>query len=254
MGRGIWRGTGNVWRFWLPVLLVAASSVLADEAYEQVTVVDPYLELRTGPGRGYPVTYIAERGESVQILSRRTDWFKVRTPRGKEGWVARTQMERTLTDVGVKTSFRDVLLEDYLHRRVEFGFALGRFESDPLLAARVGYRLHENFTLELTLAQVPGDFSSTSLIYASIVSVPYPDDRWSPFLTLGVGRFHNEPKATLVSAVDTDADLANAGIGVRYYLTRRFAARAEFKQHVTLIDFNRTDAFKEWSIGLAAFF
>lgn len=236
------------------MMMLVSVSGFAAETYERVRVVDPYLELHTGPGRGYPITTIAERGESVEILKRHTDWFKVRNARGQEGWVARAQMERTLTEAGVKTTFRDVLVEDYLRRRLEFGFGLGRFESDPLLTAHVGYRLHDNFLVELTLSQVPGDFSSTTLFYASIVSQPFPDADWSPFFSLGYGKFDNKPKATLVSANETHADLATAGIGVRYYLTRRFVARLEFRQDVALTDFNRTDAFKEWSVGISAFF
>jgi len=241
-------------QLWLLVLVVCSLSARAEDSFERVSVVDPYLELRTGPGRGYPITTIAERGELVEILRRRTDWFKIRTARGQEGWVVREQMERTLTEAGVKTSFRDVLVEDYLRRKLEFGFAYGQFDFDPILTARVGYRLHENFLLELTLSQVPGDFSSTTLTYVSIMSQPYPDSDWSPYFSLGYGKFNNKPKATLVSAIETDADLANAGIGVRYYLTRQFVARLEFKQHVALINFNRSDSFSEWSLGISAFF
>lgn len=241
-------------RLWLIASVLMAPSALAAESYARVTVVDPYLELHTGPGRAYPITNIAERSESVEILKRETDWFKVRTMRGKEGWVVRAQMERTLTEAGVKTSFRDVLLEDYLHRRLEFGFSFGRFESDPLLTAHVGYRLHDNLLVELALAQVPGDFSSTSIVYVSLVSQPFPDARWSPFFALGYGRFTNKPKATLVSAIETKADVANAALGMRYYLTRRFVARFDLREHVVLVDFNRTDTFKEWSLGISAFF
>lgn len=241
-------------RLWLLALAVVNLSAWADETFERVTIVDPFLELRTGPGRGYPITYIAERGEAVEILMRRTDWFKVRSARGKEGWASREQMERTLAQAGVPTTFRDVLLQDYLRRRLEFGFSFGRFESDAALTARVGYRWHENVLLEFALSQVPGNFSSTSLMYGSVVSQPYPDLRWSPFFALGMGRFNNKPKATLVSAIETDADLANAGLGLRYYLTRRFVARFEFRQHVALINSDRTDTFKEWSLGISSFF
>jgi hypothetical protein len=237
----------------LAVLALIAWPAFAEE-FAEVTVADPYLELHTGPGRAYPITTIAERGETVQILKRHTDWFKVRTVRGKEGWASRTQMERTLTEAGVKTTFRDVLVEDYLRRHLEFGFALGRFENDPLLTAHLGYRLHDNLLVELALSQVPGEFSSTSLFYVSLVSQPFPEARWSPFFALGFGKFHNKPKATLVSAIETDADVANAALGINYYLTRRFVARAEFRQHVTLIDFNRTDTYKAWSLGISAFF
>ena len=38
-----------------------------------VSVADPYLELRTGPGRGFPVVQVVERGETVEVETRRTD-------------------------------------------------------------------------------------------------------------------------------------------------------------------------------------
>ena len=150
------------WCFCALVALVVHPA-LADESNERVLVADPYLELHTGPGRGYPIFDIAERGERVEILKRHTDWFKVRTARGMEGWVSRPQMEATLTEAGEKKTFRDVLFDDYLARRMEFGFSFGRLSHDPLLAAYAGYRLHENFVAELTLAQSAGDFSTTSL-------------------------------------------------------------------------------------------
>lgn len=236
------------------MLALVHPSTHADDNAARVTVADPYLELRTGPGRGYPVTTIAERGESVEILRRHTDWFRLRNARGQEGWASREQMERTLTEAGVAMTFRDVLVEDYLRRKLEVGFSFGRFESDPILTAHIGYRLHENFLTEVNLSQVPGEFSSTTLIYGAIVSQPYPDESWSPFLSLGAGRFSNKPKATLVSAIDTNAEMANAGLGLRYYLTRRFVLRVQVMEHVALIDHNRNQTFKEWSLGLSAFF
>lgn len=233
------------------LLLVWPVVVCADES---VQVADPYLELHTGPGRGYPIFYIAERGESVQILQRRTDWFKVRTTQDKEGWVSRDQMERTLTASGTARTFRDVLFDDYLQRRLEFGFSVGRFEKDSILTAYAGYRVHENFVVELAVGESSGQFSSSSLIYAALVSQPYPDSRWSPFLALGVGQFENRPKATLVDARNVEADLANVSVGLRYYFTRQFFLRGEFRDHVTLIDYNRTGSYQEWSLGVAFFF
>ena len=89
------------------VMLSTAFDGIAQAAdqYKTVAVADPYLEMRTGPGRGYPKFYAVDRGESVEILKRRTDWFLVRTSNGKEGWVDRAQMEivaiaRRLEDEG----------------------------------------------------------------------------------------------------------------------------------------------------------
>ena len=56
----------------------AAKEAAAQEKLLQVFVSEPYLELSTGPGRGYPVFHVVEREASVDVLFRRTDWFKVR--------------------------------------------------------------------------------------------------------------------------------------------------------------------------------
>ena len=61
----------------------------------QLFVAEPYLELHTGPGRGYPVTQVVARGESVDVLFRRTDWFKVRTETGVTGWAAARELSKT---------------------------------------------------------------------------------------------------------------------------------------------------------------
>ncbi len=61
----------------------------------QLFVVRPYLELHTGPGRGYPVDQVAARGESIDVVLRRTDWYLVRTERGVEGWVSASDLATT---------------------------------------------------------------------------------------------------------------------------------------------------------------
>ena len=38
---------------------------------ERLRIADPYLEIRTGPGRGYPIFHVAARDEWVEVLLRR---------------------------------------------------------------------------------------------------------------------------------------------------------------------------------------
>jgi hypothetical protein len=233
---------------------VVMSSSRADEAAERVQVVDPYIELRTGAASGYPVFQVAERGEWIEILRRKTDWFKVRTPRGIEGWVHRTQLENTLTEAGVQKTFRDVLLDDYLRRRLEFGFGWGQFESVPFLKAWLGYKLTDTMALELVTGQAQGTYSGSSVTHLNLVSEPFSDLRLAPFAGIGLGKFQNVPRVTLISARRTDADMANATIGVRYYITERFVARADYTTVVAFIEDNRTDEYRIRTLGLSFFF
>lgn len=246
---------------WAALLVLTAATASADEEYEQVEVVDPFIELHTGPGRGYPIFYIAERGERVAILRRRTDWFKVRTVQDKVGWVSREQMERTLTDAGVRKTFRDVLYEDYLQRRFEAGFSMGQMtghgiaDRDVALSGHIGYRFNRNQSIELSVGQVSDDFFSGSFTYLSLVSQPYPEWTVSPVFSVGFGRATIEPKATLISAPSIDTEMANAGVGARVYFARRFFVRLDLKEHRVFVDAaDRTDHFKEISFGIGFFF
>ena len=236
----------SIWFFPLPIL--------ASEPYQQVQIVDPYLEVHTGAGRGFPVFFVVERGESVTILKRKTDWFKVRTPAGIEGWVSRNQLENTLTDAGIGRTFRDILVEDYLARRLEIGFAGGTFENDPLVLVRVGVRLTPNLLAEISGGQTTGDFSSSTLYHVNILSEPFADKRIAPYFTLGAGRFRNIPNTTLVGAQDVSSFSTNAGLGIRTYLTRSFIFRVDFKTHLIQVGDNRTDTYREWSAGFSSFF
>jgi len=241
------------------VALLTAGCIFAIPAHGandvvRAQVVEPYLELHTGPGRGYPVTQVIERGEYVVILLRKTDWFKVRTSQDKEGWVSRKQMEATVTEAGIPLRLRDELMEDVRSRRVEAGFSGGLLEGDAYMMVRAGYRFHENLTGEITLGQASGDFSSSLLYYASVFSEPFPEWRFSPFFSLGLGRFHNTPKSTLVSAIETESNMANVALGARYYLTRRFVVRGDYRRHVVFIDESRINEYNEASLGISLFF
>lgn len=239
-------------------LLAAVPARAADEAppprIERVRITEPYIEMRTGPGRGYPIHHVAAREEWIVIELRFTDWYKVRTENGREGWVQRRQLESTMTEAGVAKSFRDVLLDDYLQRKVELGAGWGRFKSEPMLKVWLGYRLSDTLGVEATVGQVQGKFSGTDFWHLNLQAEPWSDQRISPFFAVGFGKFKNIPNASLVDATPTDAKLANASLGVRYYLTERFMLRADYSIYTAFVSDQRSTEYRAIAAGLSFFF
>lgn len=235
-------------------VILALAAVGAVHAGERVQVTDPYIELRTGPGRGFPIFFVAAREEWIEILLRRTDWYKVRLANGKEGWVTRAQLASTLTEAGTPTPFRDVLVDDYLKRRLELGAAWGRFKSEPMLKVWTAYRFADALSVEGTVGQVQGVFSGTDFWHVAGYAEPWSDRRLSPFFGVGVGRFKNIPNASLVSATPTNANLANATVGLRYYLTDRFVARIDYSIYTAFVADTRSIEYRAATAGIAFFF
>jgi hypothetical protein len=235
-------------------LALGGVAATAAAAAEKVQVTDPFIELRTGPGRGYPVFFVAGRDEWIEIVLRRTDWFKVRAANGAEGWVNRAQLETTLTEAGTTKAFRDVLLDDYLQRKLELGGAWGQFKSEPMLKVWGAYRFADALSIEGTIGQVQGVFSGTEFWHVNVNVEPWSDRRLSPFFGVGLGKFKNIPNASLVGAFTTNANLANAAIGLRYYIAERFVARLDYSIYTAFVSDIDSAEYKAVTAGIAFFF
>ena len=221
---------------------------------ERLTVADPFLEMRTGPGRGFPVFFVVARGQAVVVELRHTDLYKVRADGGQLGWVHRSQLESTLTAAGSSKTFRDIAIDDYLARRVQFGGAWGRFKSEPMLKLYASYKLSDTLSVEGNLGQVQGVFSGTNFWHVSLHSEPWSDQRLSPFFGVGVGQFKNFPNQSLVGATITDAKLAHAIVGARYHLTDRFILRADWALYTAFVSDQRSTEYRAVTAGVSFFF
>jgi hypothetical protein len=123
---------------------------------EAVVVQDPYLDLHSGPGRGFPVTQVVDRGASVQLLRQRTDWIKVRTDRDNEGWVHRTQLERTLTGDGAEVRLAGPGPEARTRHRWELSLGAGDFDGADVVTVSGSYSLSESLFVRMDVSQLLG--------------------------------------------------------------------------------------------------
>ncbi len=237
----------------LAALVFMAPAYAKREAL-RVTVADPYIELRTGPGRGYPVFHVADRGAEIEVVKRRTDWFQVRTARDVEGWVRAEQLARTLDAGGSPLDLAEPGWDEFTGRRWEMSVSLGDFDGASSIALTGGYRLSPNLSVELLAAHLSGDYSDGWLAGARLVHTPFPEWRIAPFLLLGTGVLHVSPQASLVSTEDRTDQYGQAGAGVRAYLTRRFMLRAEYSGYIAFTSRDENEEVEEWKAGFAFFF
>lgn len=247
---------------WLACLVaVVALQVLptgyaeaAGKELRKVSVADPYLEMHTGAGRGYPVFHVVDRGETVEIVMQRTTWYLIRAVNGTEGWVDQAQMELTLKPDGSAVEFEQADRDDFTNARWEAGVLAGDFGGANVISLYGGYSLNPHVSLELWGSQILGNFSNGWMGSANIVHETWPDWRVSPFFTLGAGIIRIDPKSTIVQAEDRTDQIGHAGAGFRIYVTRRFVFRAEYKSYVVFTSRDDNEEVEEWKAGFAFFF
>ncbi|MGH8185611.1 MAG: outer membrane beta-barrel protein [Steroidobacteraceae bacterium] len=245
-----------------PVTIILATIFLAGPAQAdeprksppKILIVDPFIELHTGPGRGYPIFHVIERGREVTIVKRRTDWFQLRTDRGLEGWAPRAQMVATLEPTGEPLDLEEPARENYMSRRWQAGLLGGNFGGASEVSAFGGYAFSDNLSIELTLLHVLGEFSNGYAATLGLMHLFVPEWRASPYFTLGTGVIYTEPKSTLVQAIDREDQIGYVGAGVQLYLTRRFMLRGEYRNNIIFTSRDDNEEVDEWKLGLAFFF
>ena len=225
-----------------------------DKGPLQVTVNDAYINVYTGPGRGYPIFHVIERDEVITLIKSRTDWIKVKTRRGKTGWIKRSDMLLTLSPDGSVPDFPEPNRTDYLEDRFELGAAYGDFAGADALAINFGYRFTKNLSAELRFDSNTGEFSDSKILAAAVLFQPYPHWWVSPYFSIGAGTIETNPSSTLVESEDREDELLQASLGTYIHLKGRLFMRLEYANHYVLTSRNINEEVNEWKLGFNVFF
>jgi uncharacterized protein YraI len=241
----------------IAVLLTAAllaANAAGAASPRSVVVQDPFLEFRSGPGRGYPVFHVVDRGEPVELLRRRTDWIKVRSPGGKEGWVNRAQLERTLTPEGEPVTVPGPAPESRTAHRWEASLATGDFGGASVVGAQAAWAITPTLLARADASQLLGSYSDGWLVTAGVAHLFAPRWRVSPFVGIGGGVLRVDPNATLIQAEERTDETAYAGAGLRGYLSNRFLLQAEYRSYVVFTDRDDNEEIAQWTVAFTYFF
>jgi len=238
----------------LSLVLLAAAPAGAAETPIEVVVKDPYIDLHTGPGRGFPVTLSIERGVTIQLVRQRTDWVEVRTSRGQHGWVHRSQLAETLTVEGRPVVISGPGPDARTAHKWELGVASGDFSGSNVIQVSGAYMITSTLMVRADAAQLIGTYSNGGLGTIGLANVFMPQWPVSPVVGVGVGYLYVSPKATLVDTKDRNDTAAYASVGLRGYLTDRFLLQAEYRGFVVFTNRDDNQENDEWTIGFTYFF
>ncbi|MFQ5597587.1 MAG: SH3 domain-containing protein [Nitrospiria bacterium] len=230
---------------------MTSSTVTAKEnGNPRATVIEPFLEIRTGPGRTYPIFYIAEKGERLILIKKRTDWVQVRLAGERVGWVHRHEIEKTLRASGHKRGLGERIYDDYIEDQLEIGWGWGRFERDDILYVRMRYLFSETISLEGNFGFASGDLGETDIYVGGLVISPWQGQWFSLFGTIGGGWITTQPANLLVNAQRDRFETAYAGVGFQAPLLKRLSIRGDFRNFTLFIGPERNREVQEYSLGV----
>lgn len=221
-------------------------------------VIDPYVEMHSGPGRGYPIFYVIEQGEKVDVITRRPGWYEVRAQNGKTGWTTAAQISRTIQTTGEPADLPSVSYGDYLKNRWRVGFNTGQFsagelQSSELFSLTAGYRPLSWVGAEIEGGKIFGTDIKGEFYGLNVVIEPFSEWKISPVLLLGRGvmKVDSQPKLTPLEIEDSDFN--HYGLGFNYYLGRNFLLKGEYRSYSVSTDDNNV-SLEAWTLGFNTFF
>jgi hypothetical protein len=240
---------------WLILLLQTLHLGTANAAKRpllQLVVTAPYLEMHSGPGRGFPVIYVIGRDEIVTVLFSRTDWYKVRAAHGEEGWARRADLAITRLADGEPAPIPPY--PEFASHHWELGAGYGVYNRQNLVTGYVDYAITESLDAEGVIQQALGTLDNRVIATIGLRHTFIPEWKWfSPTAGLGGGYQHIVDKVP-PAPLENNNEMAYVSLGARGFITRRFMWRADWRHYDVFNHLNVYEDLEEWKVDFAVFF
>jgi hypothetical protein len=248
------------------VCLLASGAQLrrahAEAVDEQVgvmaRVVIDRAALRTGPGAGFRIVQVAQRGESFPLLERATRgyWFRVQLGDGSLAWIDGNAVyadELRPAERGRRFMAFLFAPPPLSSANGELSVQLGALSGAGFLAVRPSLLLAPSFGFEANLAASVGSLGRSYMSGAGPLVNVFPHWPIVPFFTIGGGFAFNSPNADTFVLEAGSSSMAYAGGGLRFGFRHRLIVRVEGRSYAFFAA-DRLVAQQEVSGGLSAFF
>ena len=234
----------------LSVSIQAAEPTNIDALGPSIVIEVPYIGLRSGPGRGYPITHVVEQDETLTVLVKRTAWFKVEDKRGNQGWF---HQDHLLNFSFNQQPIINTQERDYLTRSWEAGVGYGELEEANFYRLSLSYAFSPVISTELIVGKGIGNVSDNEIAELMLTAQPFPELSVIPYFSVGAGAMRTTPHSVLADAKERNNTLLSSAVGFKYYLARNFLLRAEYKYSLVLTDRDDNEGVRTWTLGFSVF-
>jgi len=218
----------------------------------EVVVAEPYLEMHSGPGRGYPVVYVVGRDEVVTVLYSRNR-IGTRCARRAAGRLgAPLRIGFTKLASGEPAPIRPIRISRPTAGRLARGY--GVFNHQNLVTTWGDFGLTEQPRRRIRPATGVGHHRQPYIASLGMRHTFIPEWRWfcprrvsDSAISTSTIKYRRKP-------LQTSNQLAYVSLGVRGFITRRFMWRADWRKYVVFTNQIKMRNRKEWKFGLAVFF
>jgi SH3-like domain-containing protein len=231
------------------LLLAPVPALPADETDGQnttrISITAPFVDIHAGPGRGFPVDHSVLRGEVLDVQERHTDWYRVRTTRGAQGWVHRLALTspdgRLPPEAPVEASDTLAIVN----------LSLGSFDGLNSVEASAEASVMAGLSVGGALLN-GGDMDRDVRLYSLTVRQYFePMGRVTPWAGAGAGKLSLQDEATGSSESLTLPHVA-AGIDIGWL--ERTRLRLEYRHHIPNSSNEDIQESDEWKAGIAVYY